>query len=163
MRRVCCHALLGLWLIVILTTGTWHSQAQAAPLELSQGQTVYVPVYSQVFFGDKARTFDLSATLSIRNIDVKGALRITKVGYYNQSGKHVRDFVDHPVDLQPWSSTRFFIKESDDTGGMEAFFIVIWQSDAPVIPPIIESVMIGAMGQQGVSFTSRGLPINEKK
>jgi hypothetical protein len=163
MRRLCSPALWGLWLIVSLTAGAWVFQAQAAGPELSQGQTVYVPIYSQVFYGDKARTFDLSATLSIRNIDVKGAIQITKVGYYNQSGKHVRDFVDKPVNLQPWASTRFFIKESDNTGGVEAFFIVIWQADTPVIAPLIESLMIGASGQQGVSFTSRGIPIDEKK
>lgn len=163
MRRVCSPALWGFWLIVIITAGTWVFNAQAAVPELSQGQTVYVPVYSQVFFGDKARTFDLSATLSIRNIDVKGAIQITKVGYYNETGKHVRDFVDKPVVLQPWGSTRFYIKESDESGGTEAFFVVIWQSDSPVIPPIVESVMIGASGQQGVSFTSRGTAIAEKK
>lgn len=163
MRRVCSHALWGFWLIMIILAGTQVLPAQAASQELSQGQTVYVPVYSQVFFGDKARTFDLSATLSIRNIDVKGAIEITKVGYYNETGKHVRDFVDKPVVLQPWGSTRFYIKESDNTGGSEAFFIVVWQSDSPVIPPIIESVMIGASGQQGVSFTSRGIAIDEKK
>jgi hypothetical protein len=142
MRRVCSHALWGFWLIMIILAGTRALQAQAASQELSQGQTVYVPVYSQVFFGDKARTFDLSATLSIRNVDVKAAINITKVGYYNETGKHVRDLVDKPVVLQPWNSTRFYIKESDNTGGAEAFFIVVWQSDSPVIPPIIESVMI---------------------
>lgn len=163
MRRVCCQACLVFWLIVLVMTGTWALQARAVERELSQGQTVYVPVYSRVFFGDKARTFDVAATLTIRNIDVKGAIQITKVGYYHESGKHLRDFVDKPVGLPPWSSTRFFIKESDNTGGTAAFFIVVWQADAPVNPPIIESVMIGAMGQQGVSFTSRGTAIDEKK
>jgi hypothetical protein len=161
MRRLCSHVLSGLCLIVLVIAGPGVVQAQAAAPEQSEGQTVYVPVYSQVFFGDKARTFDLSATLNIRNIDVRGAIQVTKVGYYNENGKHVRDFVDKPVVLQPWTSTRFFIKESDNTGGANAFFIVIWQADSPVLPPIIESVMIGAMGQQGVSFLTRGTAIDE--
>jgi hypothetical protein len=159
MRRLCFSAVL----IVIVITGARVLEAQAAGQALSQGQTVYVPVYSHVFFGDLARTFDLSVTLSIRNIDRRDSIQITQVGYYDETGKHVRNFVDEPVQLKPWTATRFFIKESDVTGGAEAFFIVVWQADAPVNPPIVEGVMIGARGQQGVSFLSRGTAIGDKK
>jgi hypothetical protein len=163
MRRLFPHASVCPLLILLLITGICVSEATANDRGLSQGQTVYVPVYKQVFFGDKARTFDLSVTLNIRNIDVKEAIKITKVGYYGEQGKHVRDFVEKPVELKPWTSTRFFIKESDVTGGAEAFFIVVWQAADQVNPPIIEGVMIGASGQQGVSFLSRGTPIERKK
>ena len=148
---------------LILITGIWVSGATAAQRGLSQGQTVYVPVYSHVFFGDRERTFELSVTLSIRNLDVKDAINITKVAYYDEKGKHVKDFVEKPMQLKPWTSTRFFIKESDVTGGAEAFFIVVWQTASKVNPPIIESAMIGASGQQGVSFLTRGTPIVDKK
>jgi len=163
MRRVCFHPFWGIWLITIILAGTGVVPAKAMGQEPSRGQTVYVPAYSQVFYGDKARTFDLSATLVVRNIDVKGALQVTKVGYYHESGKHVRDLLDKPLELKPWTSTRFFVKESDVSGGAAAFFIVVWQTEAPVIPPIIECVMIGAMGQQGVSFLTHGTAIDEKK
>jgi len=87
--------------------------AQAAQPGLSQGQTVYVPVYSNVFFGDQARTFDLSVTLSIRNTDGKTPIKLSKVAYYNETGKLVKEFLEKPAELRPWNSTRFFIKESD--------------------------------------------------
>ena len=163
MRRVCYLAFWGLGFVLFVVAGLLITNLPAAALELSLGQTVYVPVHSQVFFGDKARTFDLSATLTIRNIDVKGDIQITKVGYYNESGKHLRDLVDKPIVLKPWTSTRFFIKESDVSGGAAAFLIVIWQTDYAVSPPLVECVMIGAGGQQGVSFLTQGVVIDEKK
>lgn len=54
------------------------------------------------------------------------------------------------------ASTRYVVKESDSRGGPGASFIVNWKADHSVNPPIIESVMIGTQGQQGLSFTSRG-------
>jgi hypothetical protein len=163
MRRLFPYALVLPLLILLFITSIWVSGATATQRGLSQGQTVYVPVYSHVFFGDQARTFKLSVTLSIRNINVKGPIQITKVAYYDENGKHVRDFAEKPVQLKPWTSTRFFIKESDATGGAEAFFIVFWQAASKVNPPIIEGVMIGARGQQGVSFLTQGTPIVDKK
>lgn len=163
MRRVCSHGLWSFWLIVPVMAGLWVFQAQAAGPELSRGQTVYVPVYSHIFYGDRARTFDLSVTLSIRNIDKKDSIQITQVGYYDETGQHIRDLVKKPVELKPWGSTRFFIKESDVTGGAEAFFVLVWQADSPVNPPVIQGVMIGARGQQGVSFLTHGTVLAEKK
>jgi len=40
-------------------------------IELSHGQTIYVPVYSHIYSGNKERPFFLTVTLSIRNIDPK--------------------------------------------------------------------------------------------
>jgi hypothetical protein len=159
MRRLYHHASVGPWLIVIVFIGSWVLGAQAAEGGLSQGQTVYVPVYSHVFFGDQARPFDLSVTVSVRNIDEKDSINLIKVAYYDEHGKHLRDFLEKSVELKPWNATRFFIKESDVTGGSEAFFIVVWQASGKVNPPIIEGIMIGARGQQGISFSSRGIPI----
>jgi len=36
---------------------------------LSNGQTVYVPAYSHIYFGNNEKPFSLAVTLSIRNID----------------------------------------------------------------------------------------------
>ncbi|MEJ2070209.1 MAG: DUF3124 domain-containing protein [Syntrophobacterales bacterium] len=163
MRRLGLHAPLVLWFMILVLAGPWIMGAQAAERGLSQGQTVYVPVHSRVFYGDQERAFELSVTLSIRNTDGKAPIKLIKVAYYDQTGKNVRDFLKKPVELKPWNSTRFFIKESDVTGGAEAFFIVVWQAATQVNPPIIEGLMIGVQGQQGVSFLSRGTPIADQK
>ena len=126
---------------------------------LSQGQIIYVPAYSHIYSGDRERPFLLTVTLSIRNIDPEHEITITVVDYYETQGKLVKKYVDKPVKLSPLESLRYVIPERDKSGGSGANFIVEWQSDKFVNPPIIESIMIGTQNQQGVSFTSRGQEI----
>jgi hypothetical protein len=51
------------------------------------GQTLYVPVYSEIPYGDRDHTLDLTATLSIRNMDRKVAITVRTVDYYNAQGE----------------------------------------------------------------------------
>ena len=126
---------------------------------LSSGQLLYVPVYSHIYTGDKERPFNLAVTLSIRNTDTKGALRLTAVDYYDTEGKLVRSYLDAPRELGPLASIRYVVAEKDVKGGSGANFIVRWESAAPVNAPVVESVMIGAQSGQGISFTSQAREI----
>jgi hypothetical protein len=128
---------------------------------LSKGQSVYVPVYSHIYIGDRETRFLLAATLSIRNTDMAYPITIFAADYYNSDGKLLKKYIENPIRLEPLSSARYIVRESDKTGGSGASFIVRWKSDNPVNVPIIESVMIGTGMQQGISFTSRGQPITE--
>lgn len=126
---------------------------------LSEGQTVYVPAYSHIYMGNREKPFLLTVTLSIRNIDPRHRITITTVDYYETLGKRLEKKIEKPVILDPLESKRYVIPESDSTGGSGANFIVTWESDRPVNPPILESIMIGTQNQQGISFTSRGQAI----
>jgi hypothetical protein len=131
---------------------------------LSEGQTVYVPAYSHIYMGNREKPFLLTVTLSIRNIDPRHRITITTVDYYKTLGTRVEKKIEKPVILNPLESIRYIIPESDSTGGSGANFIVKWESDRPVNPPILESIMIGTQNQQGISFSSRGqvvLPTKE--
>ncbi len=125
-------------------------------LNLSQGQTIYVPAYSHIYSGNNEKPFLLTVTLSIRNIDPNHPIQITVADYYETQGRRLKKFLDEPRTLKPMESLRYVIPESDKKGGSGANFMVEWQSDKSVNPPIVESVMIGTQSQQGVSFTSRG-------
>ena len=126
---------------------------------LSSGQLLYVPVYSHIYTGDKERPFNLAVTLSIRNTDSRGVLRLTMVDYYDTDGNLVRHYLDKPRDLGPLASIRYVVAEKDVKGGSGANFLVRWESDAPVNCPVVESVMIGAQSGQGISFTSQAREI----
>lgn len=126
---------------------------------LSSGQLLYVPVYSHIYTGDKERPFNLAVTLSIRNTDTKGTLRLTAVDYYDTEGMLVRSYLDAPRELGPLASIRYVVAERDVKGGSGANFIVRWESAAPVNAPVVESVMIGAQSGQGISFTSQAREI----
>ncbi|MCP4105445.1 MAG: DUF3124 domain-containing protein [Desulfobacteraceae bacterium] len=127
--------------------------------ELSKGQVLYVPAYSHIYSGNKERPFLLTVTLSIRNIDPRHKINITLVDYYETQGKLLKRYTDKPIMLKSLESLRYVIPEHDESGGSGANFIVKWQSDKFVNPPIVESIMIGTQMQQGVSFTSRGKEI----
>jgi len=123
---------------------------------LSDGQTLYVPAYSHIYSGARDTAFLLTITLSIRNVDPDHPIIITRADYYETAGKHLRNYVEKPIKLAPYGSTRYIVPESDKTGGSGANFIVEWKANHPVNPPIVESVMISTKAAQGISFTSRG-------
>ena len=134
----------------------------AENIKRSSGQTVYVSIYSHIYSGVKARPFDLAAILSIRNVDTKHSLTLTDVTYYDTDGNLLKEYLTEPVRLKALASTRYIISEGDKTGGSGANFLVRWQSENKMNPPIIESVMIGTRSGQGISFVSRGQVIKEE-
>ena len=133
----------------------------AEGIRKSDGQTVYVPVYSHIYGGNRERPFNLAVTLSIRNTDMSGGIRIASADYYNSEGELVEKYLDQETTLGPLATLRYVVRESDTSGGSGANFIVKWYSDTAVSPPVIESVMIGTQSQQGISFTSRGQVISD--
>ncbi len=152
------------YLLLIFFSGILNPiVSSAGDIRLSAGQTVYVPIYSHIYSGIKARPFDLAATLSIRNINLKSSINLVSVKYYDSEGKLVKDYLAEPIRLNALASTRYIIAENDKAGGSGANFIVIWQSEKPVNPPIIEGVMIGTHSGQGISFASRGQVIAEDR
>jgi hypothetical protein len=128
----------------------------------SKGQTVYVPVYSHVYGGDREQKVLLTATLSIRNTDPVHAITVTSVDYYDSSGKLIRRYLQQPTPIMAMAAVRYVVAESDKSGGSGASFVVKWNAVGYVRPPLIESVMIGTKMQQGISFTSRGQVIAER-
>ena len=152
------------FLLFILLAGILNPVVGSAEdIQLSTGQTVYVPIYSHIYSGIKARPFDLAATLSIRNTNLKSSISIVSVKYYDSAGKMIKDYLDGPIKLDALASTRYIIKENEKAGGSGANFIVFWQSEEKVNPPIIEGVMIGTHSGQGISFVSRGQVLAESR
>jgi hypothetical protein len=155
--------ILQVFLILILICSTSWSRELKAESEIphSKGQTVYVPSYSHIFGGNRDRPIYLAVTLSIRNTDAKHTITVTGADYYGESGKVLQNYIKQPLRLEALASTQFFVPASHKTGGAGANFIVKWESDSQVNPPIIESIMIGTQNQQGISFTSLGQAIAE--
>ena len=146
-------------LLVYFALNPFSSFASESNVKLKKGQKLYIPAYSHIYSGDREKPFLLTVTLSIRNIDPKNNIRITLVDYYETQGKLVKKYLEKHVTLKPLESIRYVVPERDKTGGSGANFIVEWESDNYVNPPITESIMIGTQTQQGISFTSRGQEI----
>lgn len=164
--------------VIVLTSCTLqenpsHSQADRADrsqkavildknFKILMGQTIYVPIYSHIYHQDKKQTFNLAATLSIRNTDLNNAIVIISVQYYDSDGKLVRKYIENPIEIAALASTDFFVDTTDTSGGSGAKFIVEWVAQTEVSQPVIEAVMIGSGFQQGISFVSLGRVIKNQ-
>jgi hypothetical protein len=147
---------------ILILTGIITPNAHAdTNINLSKGQTVYVPVYAHIYSGLKGRPFDLAVTLSIRNTDLKDPISIVSVNFYDTDGKLLKEYIKEPLQLKALVSTRYVIREAEIGGGSGANFIVEWKSEKQVNPPIIEAIMIGTRSGQGISFVSRGQVVKE--
>lgn len=136
-------------------------QYASSRVDSSMGQTIYVPVYSHIYQQNQKATFNLTATLSFRNADLDESLTLTKVLYYDSEGNLVKSFLDSVMTIKPLASTSFVIEEDDLSGGVGANFIVRWNAENSLFPPVVEAVMISTSQQQGISFVSHGRVLEE--
>ncbi len=135
------------------------------PSQIVRGQTLYVPFYSQLHQSEGlGNKLDLRGTLSIRNTSETDEIRITRVQYFNSSGKLIKKCLEskHSV-LSPLATTEFGITRQDESGGSGANFIVEWVSEKPVSDPVIEAIMITTSGTHSYNFTSYGRVLEELK
>ncbi|MBI9065960.1 MAG: DUF3124 domain-containing protein [Salinivirgaceae bacterium] len=122
------------------------------------GQT-YLPVYSHIYHIHEHKTFDLTITVSIRNVSRTDSIYILKADYYNTSGDNIRKYIKKPIYLKPTETVEIIISEQDNEGGSGANFVFDWAVNNDKNPPLFEAVMISTSGQQGLSFTTRGIQV----
>lgn len=121
----------------------------------------YLPVYSHIYHIHEHRTFDLTITVSIRNVSPTDTVYIFKADYYNTIGENIRQYIKNPIHLNPLETLEIIIEEQDIEGGSGANFVFDWAKINAKNPPLFEAVMISTYGQQGLSFTTRGVQIIE--
>ncbi|MCU0578737.1 MAG: DUF3124 domain-containing protein [Desulfobacterota bacterium] len=160
MRAIRFRSSILVLVFLLLSGGIFTSPSPAQTL--SQGQLVYVPIYSHIYYGDQERAILLTGTLSVRNTDPTQPITLLQADYYDNDGKLIRKYITQPVTLGPLGSTRYIVKASDTAGGSGANFLVRWKAAAPANEPIMEGVMIGTSMGQGISFSSRGVALKEK-
>jgi len=131
-------------------------------IEIVDGQTVYVPVYSHIY-ADGGRPHLLETTLSIRNLDPKRAISIKSVKYFDTKGLLIKKYLDGKMRLGPLETTAFLVEKRDASGGSGANFIVVWDAEEPVYEPLVEAIMVGFSGNNSISFTSPGRALVKRK
>ena len=117
------------------------STASAGPGK-SGGQTLYVPVYSNVYSGNIRKPASLAINVSARNTDPVNVIHLVAVDYYDYKGHLVRHYLDNLFTLALFASARYIVKDSDKTIGPGTKFIVRWKGDSRVNAPLAESIMI---------------------
>lgn len=150
--------------LLLMTALLLARPAAAEERDPSRGETVYVPVYSHIHHGNldndnqPARLL-MSSMLSIRNVDPHFPITVRSVRYFDTEGKLLREYYPRPVKLGALASADVLIEHRDQAGGAGANFLVVWSADAPITPPIIESINSYFFGCQSGVFASRGVAL----
>lgn len=167
--KICCFLLLILVIVGACSSGkipetTHHSNFHTVnvdPSAFGQTELVYIPIYSDIYYVDSKHTFPLTATLSVRNTSFKDSLYLFSIDYYNSEGLKIRRYNTSTLLIKPMESVEFVVENKDDTGGLGANFVVEWAARAGAQRPYFQAVMIGTLGQQGISFTTEGIVIQQ--
>jgi Protein of unknown function (DUF3124) len=163
-RYLCCYLAIAMVFLTACTSSPVPqepvSQLKVVTLDntvkIIRGQTVYVPVYSHIYYVDRTQRREFATTLSIRNTDLTNPIIVASTSYYNTNGELVRKYLKQPVELNPLATTNFVVNLDDTTGGVGACFIVEWVTTKEVSDPVIEAVMIHTPSNQGLSLISNG-------
>jgi hypothetical protein len=132
----------------------------------SSGQTIYLPIYSHMLYGNigksgKVSQVLLSALVSIRNTEGQRPLRILSARYYDTHGKLLSERVPKPIVIPPYGTHELFVELNDASGGSGANFVIRWDAEAPINPPLVEALHANMDGGKAVIFMTQSVPINE--
>ncbi len=131
-----------------------------------KGQTLYLPIYSHMLYGNlgksgKASNVLLSALVSIRNTDIKRSIRVLSARYFDTGGKLLGERVPAPTAVPPLGTLELFVELNDASGGSGANFIIKWDAEQPVNPPLVESLHVNMDGGKAVIFMTQSVPLTE--
>jgi uncharacterized protein DUF3124 len=142
-----------LWLLVLFSCLAF---GQGATTGRTNGQVLYLPIYSHIWHGDVARGGPrktlVSVSVSIRNTDPSKSILITSAQYFDTNGKRMKEYVSAPRTIAPMGTYEIFIPRSDDTGGSGANFVIAWTSGASVNAPLVEAVHADLPGGLSLAF-----------
>ena len=119
----------------------------------------YLSVYSEIYSETEHATIDLTATISLRNVNKKDTIFISKAAYYNTHGELIRSYFNKPIYIAPLETVEIVIDQHDEEGGTGANFLFDWKIKPNTHAPFFEAVMISTYGQQGLSFTTQGIKV----
>lgn len=138
----------------------WESKTLKTPLpkQLKSGST-YLSVYSQIYSQTEHATHNLTATVSMRNISRTDTVYIEKAQYFNTKGELIRTYFDETIFILPMETVEIVIDEKDQEGGTGANFVFDWLTKENTLEPYFEGIMTSTSGQQGLSLTTQGRPM----
>lgn len=121
--------------------------------------STYLSVYSGIYSQTEHRTHELTATVSMRNIDTKDTVYIDRADYFNTEGERIRTYFDKTIYIAPMETVEIVIDQVDTEGGTGGNFMFTWKVKPECPAPHFECVMISTSGKQGLSFSTQGVQI----
>lgn len=133
------------------------------PAAGTNGQLLYLPVYSNIPYLIDTGMFDMSAFVAVHNTDLRHQITLSKVLYFNQDGKLVDDFLrEGSVPVSPLATKNFYIPYEDQSG-TGANFLIEWIADTIVNEPLVESVTLCLKPNNTLAIQSKGRVIRQNR
>ena len=156
----------GLWGLAFALLGAAAGAMAQEARPLSKGQTLYLPIYSHMLYGNlgksgKASYVLMSALVSVRNTDPRRPIRVYTAKYFDTNGKMLGERVPTPMLVPPLGTLEVFVELNDASGGSGANFIIKWDAEQPVNPPLVESLHANMDGGKAVIFMTQSVPLAE--
>jgi hypothetical protein len=120
----------------------------------------YLSVYSQIYNQTGKNTTNLTATVSLRNINTTDTIYIQNAEYFDTNGKSIRKYISESIFISPMETLEIIIDRKDVAGGTGANFHFDWMIPKGANPPLFEALMISTSGKQGISFITTGVLVN---
>ena len=134
-------------------------RAQPRLNTLTNGQHLYLPIYAFIVHGDLdknsvAKQLPVSALVSIHNTDLDKPLKLLSARYYSTEGKFLRNFISSPRILKPMETLELLVERRDVVGGSGANFVIQWESEVPISPPLVQALHVELQTNRAIVFTT---------
>jgi hypothetical protein len=136
---------------------------------LSSGQTLYLPIYSHIWHGDRVvdgrypLKSQVSALVSIRNTSLKTPIQVISARYYATDGQLLKEYIPVPRTIKPMGTLELFVEKSEYAGGSGANFVIQWQSEQPTNSPVMEALHADIQGHRTLTFITEARPVREDR
>lgn len=121
----------------------------------------YLSVYTEIYARNENRTYPLTATISIRNMSSQDSVFIEKAEYFNTNGDLIHTYLNKSIYVNPLETLEIIISETQEYGGSGGKFIFNWSTKNEKVYPVFDAIMISSSGQQGFSFMTHGVDLEE--
>jgi hypothetical protein len=118
-----------------------------------------VPAYSSVSLSHDRLRADFSVTLSVHNASEDQVLVLDRIAYFDTGGALIETYLDRRIALKPFATIQVYVAINDLRRGIGANFAVDWAAAAQIPAPVVETLMLGGVGNADYSFISPGRPI----
>lgn len=165
----CCRSFAKAFALLALCLAAGSGQAEAESSGLSSGQTLYLPVYSHIWYGERMPSHGepqsalLSSLVSVRNTSPVAAITLRSARYYDTHGQLLREYVAKPQRIAPLATFEVFVEQRDKSGGSGANFVLEWSAEQATNPPVVEAVHAHLQGSQTLTFVSTARVIDPTK
>lgn len=115
----------------------------------------YLSVYSQIYNYTQGQKYNLTGTISMRNVSETDTIYFLRADYFNTEGEKIRTYFDFPIFVKPMETIEIVIAHNDVEGGTGSNFIFEWETPENCAEPILEAVMNSTEGTQGMAFVTQ--------